>query len=348
MKEALTRGERIELRGFGVFVVKPRKRGVGAIPVRAKKSQFHQAKQFASSPAKNYRRMTTAISSLMIQTTTTSFRSRRRNLLRLEMEGPSIQLWPPFWHKAFTNDQWLNRLELCRRVLISSERQTPNLRPVSGGFTVCSFSHGCHYNPGGNHAGSARASDSGATARHAAGLPALHSTCLLLIRSLSCSRYAFAHPALIGEGRNVLSFFARNSLLARDGTLSRVSLLQSECDTAVLHPGAAAFSRRYFRRVHQDQICHPVAPCTLRHRTGGPAGRICGWRCRFRVIGVLIVGPPLEPAGHWIYFNDPLLFRLIAKWPEYLSIQTHPQILITWRLDWITGDESELDAGGPT
>ena len=28
MKEALTRGERIELRGFGVFVVKPRKRGV--------------------------------------------------------------------------------------------------------------------------------------------------------------------------------------------------------------------------------------------------------------------------------------------------------------------------------
>jgi len=29
MKEALTRGERIELRGFGVFVVKPRKRGVG-------------------------------------------------------------------------------------------------------------------------------------------------------------------------------------------------------------------------------------------------------------------------------------------------------------------------------
>lgn len=29
MKAALTRGDRIELRGFGVFVVKPRKRGVG-------------------------------------------------------------------------------------------------------------------------------------------------------------------------------------------------------------------------------------------------------------------------------------------------------------------------------
>ncbi len=32
MKEALTRGERIELRGFGVFVVKPRKRGIGRNP----------------------------------------------------------------------------------------------------------------------------------------------------------------------------------------------------------------------------------------------------------------------------------------------------------------------------
>ena len=32
MKAALTRGDRIELRGFGVFVVKPRKRGVGRNP----------------------------------------------------------------------------------------------------------------------------------------------------------------------------------------------------------------------------------------------------------------------------------------------------------------------------
>ncbi len=29
LKEALARGERIELRGFGVFEVKPRKRGIG-------------------------------------------------------------------------------------------------------------------------------------------------------------------------------------------------------------------------------------------------------------------------------------------------------------------------------
>ena len=32
MKDALAQGKRIELRGFGVFVVKPRKRGVGRNP----------------------------------------------------------------------------------------------------------------------------------------------------------------------------------------------------------------------------------------------------------------------------------------------------------------------------
>jgi len=32
LKAALARGERIELRGFGVFEVKPRKRGVGRNP----------------------------------------------------------------------------------------------------------------------------------------------------------------------------------------------------------------------------------------------------------------------------------------------------------------------------
>ncbi|MBP1620108.1 MAG: hup [Acidobacteria bacterium] len=32
MRGALTRGERIELRGFGVFIVKPRKRGIGRNP----------------------------------------------------------------------------------------------------------------------------------------------------------------------------------------------------------------------------------------------------------------------------------------------------------------------------
>lgn len=34
MRSALVRGERIELRGFGVFLVKPRKKGIGRNPKR--------------------------------------------------------------------------------------------------------------------------------------------------------------------------------------------------------------------------------------------------------------------------------------------------------------------------
>lgn len=66
MKDALARGERIELRGFGVFVVKPRKRGVGrnprtgeevAIPVgktiRFKPGKELQDNNVLESPANN-------------------------------------------------------------------------------------------------------------------------------------------------------------------------------------------------------------------------------------------------------------------------------------------------------
>ena len=60
MKEALTRGERIELRGFGVFVVKPRREAWAGTLVRARRSRFPLAKRFDSSPARSYKRMMTA------------------------------------------------------------------------------------------------------------------------------------------------------------------------------------------------------------------------------------------------------------------------------------------------
>ena len=55
MKDALAAGRRIELRGFGVFVVKPRKRGVGRNPRTGKRCQFPPAKPSDSSPARSSR-----------------------------------------------------------------------------------------------------------------------------------------------------------------------------------------------------------------------------------------------------------------------------------------------------
>jgi DNA-binding protein HU-beta len=52
MKEALMRGERIELRGFGVFVVKPRKRGVGRNPRTGEEVAIPSGKTIRFKPGK--------------------------------------------------------------------------------------------------------------------------------------------------------------------------------------------------------------------------------------------------------------------------------------------------------
>ncbi len=52
MKEALARGDRIELRGFGVFVVKPRKRGVGRNPRTGEEVAIPSGKTIRFKPGK--------------------------------------------------------------------------------------------------------------------------------------------------------------------------------------------------------------------------------------------------------------------------------------------------------
>ena len=44
MRHSMQRGERIELRGFGVFQVKPRKRGIGRNPRTGEKIQIKASK----------------------------------------------------------------------------------------------------------------------------------------------------------------------------------------------------------------------------------------------------------------------------------------------------------------
>ena len=52
MKEALARGDRIELRGFGVFIVKPRKRGVGRNPRTGEEVAIPSGKTIRFKPGK--------------------------------------------------------------------------------------------------------------------------------------------------------------------------------------------------------------------------------------------------------------------------------------------------------
>ena len=67
----------------------------------------------------------------------------------------------------------------------------------------------------------------------------------------------------------------------------------------------------------------------------GLAGPLAGFivAIPFAIIGVLTVGPSMPPQDHLIYFNDPLMFRLIAKIagiPLDPNSPTNPYYLAAW------------------
>ena len=53
MKDAMMRGDRIELRGFGVFQVKPRKRGIGRNPRTGTQVAIPEGKTIRFKPGKD-------------------------------------------------------------------------------------------------------------------------------------------------------------------------------------------------------------------------------------------------------------------------------------------------------
>jgi len=55
LKGSMRRGERIELRGFGVFQVKPRKRGIGRNPRTGLEVDIPPGKTIRFKPGKNLR-----------------------------------------------------------------------------------------------------------------------------------------------------------------------------------------------------------------------------------------------------------------------------------------------------
>jgi DNA-binding protein HU-beta len=55
IKESMKKGERIELRGFGVFQVKPRKKGIGRNPRTGREVKIPPGKTIKFKPGKNLR-----------------------------------------------------------------------------------------------------------------------------------------------------------------------------------------------------------------------------------------------------------------------------------------------------
>jgi len=59
IKEAMKKGERIELRGFGVFQVRPRKKGIGRNPRTGYEVKIPPGRTIKFKAGKNLRNLTT-------------------------------------------------------------------------------------------------------------------------------------------------------------------------------------------------------------------------------------------------------------------------------------------------
>jgi Bacterial nucleoid DNA-binding protein len=60
MKDSMMKGERIELRGFGVFQVKPRKRGIGRNPRTGKEVKIPPGRTIRFKPGKDLQNLSQA------------------------------------------------------------------------------------------------------------------------------------------------------------------------------------------------------------------------------------------------------------------------------------------------
>ena len=63
MKTSLMKGERIELRGFGVFQVKPRKRGIGRNPRTGMEVRIPPGRTIRFKPGKDLQNLVQTVSS---------------------------------------------------------------------------------------------------------------------------------------------------------------------------------------------------------------------------------------------------------------------------------------------
>ena len=213
------------------------------------------------------------------------------------------------------------------------EHQTSqSFRPVTGGFTVCSFFSRLSLQPWRE---SCRARRSSRLRNRSS--PPLWITCstfrsLITIPIAELFRYAFSHPALLGEG---VTF-----------SVSLLAILFS-------HEMGHYLACRYYKVNATLPFFIPAPPLFLAGTFGafikirsaipsrralfdiGLAGPLAGFVVALPicVIGVLTVGAPLEPADHWIFFNDPLLFRLISKLagiPLDPNSPTNPYYMAGW------------------
>jgi len=144
--------------------------------------------------------------------------------------------------------------------------------------------------------------------------------------------YAFGHPRLIAEGATFSASLLAILFSHEMGHYLACRYYKVNATLPYFIPAPPVFLAGTFGAF--IKIRSPI-PSRRALFDIGLAGPLAGFivAVPLSVIGVLTIGAPLEPKDHLIFFNDPLLFRLISKLvgiPLDPNSPTNPYYMAAW------------------
>jgi membrane-associated protease RseP (regulator of RpoE activity) len=149
---------------------------------------------------------------------------------------------------------------------------------------------------------------------------------------LELLRYALSHPHLIVEGATFSASLLAILFSHEMGHYLACRYYKVNATLPFFIPAPPLFLAGTFGAFIKIRSPIPTRRALFDIGLAGPlAGFVVA--VPIAVIGVLTVGAPLDPSGHWIFFNDPLMFRLISKLagvPLNPNAPTNPYYMAAW------------------
>jgi len=153
-----------------------------------------------------------------------------------------------------------------------------------------------------------------------------------LYSSLELLRYAFANPSAIAEGATFSASLLAILFSHEMGHYLACRYYKVNATAPYFIPAPPLFLAGTFGAFIKIRSAIPSRRALFDIGLAGPlAGFVVA--LPIALIGVLTAGAPLAPSGHWIYFNDPLIFRLISKLagiPLDPNTPTNPYYMAAW------------------